>query len=162
MLRYDTCCCCGLLMNLRAGQGNHEDTNLKPNITVLLNECQCCLPWNCLWNERLSALFMWLLIKYSLVHLLSCVQLFATTWTAACQVFLSFTICQSLSYPSPSPRGCSNSCPLSRWCHSTILSSVISFSSCLQSFPASGSFPVSWLFTSDGHSHTCTQKKSYW
>ena len=42
--------------------------------------------------------------------------------------------------PSPSPRACSNSCPLSRWCHPTISSSVIPFSSCLQSFPASGSF----------------------
>ena len=45
--------------------------------------------------------------------------------------------------PSPFPRACSNSCPLSRWCHPTISSSAIPFSSCLQSFPASGSFPVS-------------------
>ena len=52
--------------------------------------------------------------------------------------------------PSLSPRACSNSCPLSRWCHPTILSSVISFSSCLQSFPASGSFLISQLFTSGG------------
>ena len=50
-----------------------------------------------------------------------------------------------LPYPSPSPRACSNSCPLSWWCHSTTLSSVIPFSSCLQSFPTSG---WSWLFTS--------------
>ena len=42
---------------------------------------------------------------------------------------------------SPTPRACSNSCPLSRWCHPTISSSVVPFSSCLQSFPASGSFP---------------------
>ena len=49
---------------------------------------------------------------------------------------------------SPSPRVCSNSCPLSRWCHSTISSSVIPISSCPQSFPASGSFPMSWLFAS--------------
>ena len=47
---------------------------------------------------------------------------------------------------------CSNSCPLSRWCHPTISSSVSLFSSCLQSFPASGSFPVSRLFTSGGQS----------
>ena len=57
-----------------------------------------------------------------------------------------------LPCPLPSPRACSNSCPSSRWCHPTISSSVISFSSCLQSFPASGSFPVSWLFTSGGQS----------
>ena len=54
--------------------------------------------------------------------------------------------------PSPSPRACLNSCPLSQWCHSTILSSVVTFSSCLQSFPASGSFPMSWLFISGGQS----------
>ena len=53
-----------------------------------------------------------------------------------------------LSYPSPSPGACSNSYALSWWCHPTILSSVIPFSSCLQSFPASGALPMSWLFTS--------------
>ena len=57
-----------------------------------------------------------------------------------------------LPCPSPSPGACSNSCPLSWWWHPTILSSVLSFSSCLQSFPASGSFPVSQLFTSGGQS----------
>ena len=41
----------------------------------------------------------------------------------------------------PTPRGCANSCPLSRWCHPTISPSIVPFSSCLQSFPASGSFP---------------------
>ena len=46
----------------------------------------------------------------------------------------------------------SNSCPLSQWCHPTISSSVTPFSSCPQSFPASGSFPKSWLFASDGQS----------
>ena len=48
------------------------------------------------------------------------------------------------------PGVCSNSCPLSQWCHPNILSSVIPFSPCLQSFPASGSFPISWLFGSGG------------
>ena len=57
-----------------------------------------------------------------------------------------------LSCPSLSPGVCSNSCPLSWWCHPTISSSVIPFSSCPQSFPASGSFPVSWLFPSGGQS----------
>ena len=49
---------------------------------------------------------------------------------------------------SSSPRVCSNSCPLSWGCHPTISSSVVPFSPCLQSFPASGSFPMSWLFAS--------------
>ena len=55
-----------------------------------------------------------------------------------------------LPCPSPSPGVCSNSCPLSQWCHPIISSSVTSFSSCPQSFPASGSFPMSLLFASGG------------
>ena len=55
-----------------------------------------------------------------------------------------------LPCPSQTPRACSNSCPLSQWCHPTI-SSVIPFS-CLQSFPASGSFPMSQFFTSSSQS----------
>ena len=68
-----------------------------------------------------------------IVQLLSCVWLFATLWTAAHQASLSFTIFGT----------CSNSCSLSWWCHPTISSSVFPFSSCLQSFLASGSFPMS-------------------
>ena len=69
---------------------------------------------------------------------LSRVQLFATPWTVACQASLSIV----------TPRVCSSSCPLSRWCHPTISIAVIS-SSCLQSFPASRSFPMSQFFTSE-------------
>ena len=54
--------------------------------------------------------------------------------------------------PSPTPGVYLNSCPLSRWCHPTISSSVIPFSSRLQSFPVSGSFPVSQFFASGGQS----------
>ena len=57
-----------------------------------------------------------------------------------------------LSCPSPSPKVCSNSCPLSWWCHPTVSSSAAPFSSCHRPFPASGSFPMSWLFTSGGQS----------
>ena len=64
-----------------------------------------------------------------------------TPWTVACQL------------PCPrSPRVCSNSCPLCQWCYPTISSSIIPFSSCPQSFPASGSFPMSWLFVKGSHS----------
>ena len=75
-----------------------------------------------------------------------------------CRLALQFShscvwLCNArLPCPSPTPRACSNSCPSSRWCHPTISSSVVSFSSCLQSFPASGSFPVSQLFASGGQS----------
>ena len=54
--------------------------------------------------------------------------------------------------PSPSPRVHSDSCPWSQWCHPTISSSVVPFSSCLQTFPAWASFPMSWPFTSGGQS----------
>ena len=58
-----------------------------------------------------------------------------------------------LPCPSATTRACSNSCPSSRWCHLTILLySIVPFSSCLQSFPASGSFPVSQFFASGGQS----------
>ena len=73
------------------------------------------------------------------VQSLSCVRLFATPWTAACQA-------------SPSLRACSNSYPSSQWCDPTISSSVVPFSSCLQSFRALGSFQMSQLFTSGGQS----------
>ena len=76
------------------------------------------------------------------VQTLNHVWLHVTTWTAA----------SSLPCLSPIPRACSNSCTLSQWCHLTISSSVVPFSSCLQSFPASGSFPMSQFFTSDGQS----------
>ena len=54
--------------------------------------------------------------------------------------------------PSPTPGAYSNSCPLSQWCHPTILSSVVHFSSCLQSFPTSGSLLISQFFASCGQS----------
>ena len=55
-----------------------------------------------------------------------------------------------LPCPSLSPRACSNSCPSSRWCHPTISSSVVPFSSCLQSFPASGSYFLMSQFIASG------------
>ena len=57
-----------------------------------------------------------------------------------------------LPCPSPTPRACSNSCPSIQWCHPTISSSVVPLSSHLQSFPASGYFPMSQFFTSGGQS----------
>ena len=108
---------------------------------------------------------------------LSHVWLFVTPWTVACQYALSmefsrqeywsgFTSAQfscsvasdslwlhglqhaRLPCPSQTPRACWNSCLSSWWCHPTISSSVVPFFSCLQSFPASGSFPMSQFFAS--------------
>ena len=90
-----------------------------------------------LWRSVYSTLLP-ILNCISSVQLLSRVQLFATPWITARQASLSIT--NSRVYPNP--------CPLSRWCHPTISSSVVPFSSGLQSCPASGSFQMSQLFTS--------------
>ena len=66
-----------------------------------------------------------------------------------------------LPCPSPTPRACLNSCPSSWWCHLTISPSDIPFSSCFQSFQASGSFPVSQLFASGGQSTEVSASKSF-
>ena len=74
----------------------------------------------------------------------------------SCSVMSDFLQPHGLQHarlPCPvSPRVCPDSCPLIRWCHPTISSSLVPFSSCLQSFPASGSFPMSQFFTSCGQS----------
>ena len=77
------------------------------------------------------------------VQSLSHVQLFATLWT------LQYA---RLPCPLPRPRVCSNTCPVNhdKWCHPTISACVVPFSSCLQSFPPSGSFPIRQLFASGG------------
>ena len=80
-------------------------------------------------------------IVFSSVQLLSYVRLFVNPRTEAWK----------LPCPSPTPEAYSNSCPLSRWCHPIISSSVVPFSH-LQSFPASGSFAMSQIFTSGGQS----------
>ena len=79
---------------------------------------------------------------FSSAQSLSHVQLFVTPWIAARQA----------PRPSPSPGVHPNSCPLSQWCHPTISSSVVPFSSCFQSFPAPGSFKMSQLFALGGQS----------
>ena len=79
-------------------------------------------------------------LQFSSVQSLRHVQLFATHGLQHAR----------LPCPSPSPKSCSNSCPPSQWCHPTISSSVISFASHLQSFPASGSFLMSQFFVAGG------------
>ena len=86
-----------------------------------------------------TILFIFKCIVYCTVQSLNCVW-FCAPWTTAHQT----------SCPSPSPGVCSVSCSFSWWCHQTISTSIVPFSSCLQSFPASGSFPVRRLFTSGG------------
>ena len=93
----------------------------------------------CIWRRDLWLIYLPLKTRWRSVgaicmncsvQLLSCVRLLQP-------LELLHT---RLPCPSPTPRACSNSCPLNQWCHPTISSSVICFSSCLQSFPATGSF----------------------
>ena len=79
------------------------------------------------------------------MHFCSVSQLCPTLCDPSCST-TGFPVLQCL------PEFAQNSCPLSRWCHPSISSSVIPFSSCPQSFPPSGSFPVSQFFTSGGQS----------
>ena len=106
----------------------------------------------------------WATATEALLHvrflLFSCSSLFATPWMQHSR----------LPCPSPSPGVCSNSCPLNRWCHPTISSScVIPFSSCLQSFPATASFPLTMIkdfspipfsFSTDGRNSDSSSSES--
>ena len=133
---------------------------MKRNFTRL----RCCD-----LKMRLSCTLVSLSSLFFVVQPLSHVQLFVTSGTARL-LYLPFSSVQfsrsvmsnSLQphepqharppCPSPTPGVHPNPCPSSRWCHPTISSSVIPFSSCPQSFPASESFPMSQLFTWGGHS----------
>ena len=98
--------------------------------------------------SRVSCISRWILYHLGSQHRGLSVQFSSSVMSDSLRPHgLQYT---RLLYPSPTPRPWSNSCPSSRWCHSVISSSVIPFSSCLQSFPASRSFQMSRLFTSGG------------
>ena len=137
-----------------ATKGRSQNTNLTswlqiptvaPSYSWLLSVQILGPPLDSFWNsglETTSPDLYFSMGSFSSVQSLSHVRPFATPWTTARQASLSIT--DSGLYP--------NSRPLSGWCHPNISSSVIPFSSCLQSLPASGSFQMSQLFTSGGQS----------
>ena len=96
--------------------------------------------FKCWWLE--TSIINFPISLFSWVQSLSCVQLLPPHGLQHARLPCS----------SPAPGTCSNSCPSSQWCHPAISSSAIPFSSCLQSFPASRSFPMSQFFTSGGQS----------
>ena len=107
-------------------------------------------------------LFLWRLIQIKICSVLSYIEKRLVPLILV--VVLLLPLCHPMSgfpCPSLSPRVCSNTCPLSWWCHPTISSSVIPFSSYLQSFPASGSFLISWPFTSGGQSIGASASNQY-
>ena len=98
-----------------------------------------------LWLNWTDTILMKVSGYFPLLFLFSCSVMSDSLWPHGLQH-------TRLLCPLPTPRACPNSCPLSQWCHSTISSSVIPFSPCLQPFPASVSFEMSQLFASDGQS----------
>ena len=124
--------------------------------------------WDVIYITKLGSNFITILkytiLRYLVIHVTTpylILKLFE--WINKMFIYRQFS-CSVVSYSlqlhglqharlpclSPTPKAYSNSCPSSQWCHPAISSSVIPFSSHLQSFPASGSFPVSQFFTSDG------------
>ena len=132
-----------------------------------LSKWSCCLRW--LHTQRAQWVRQWLSHDQALLLVKMLQQLSTGVWVLleskknpALELFQFSRSVMSdslqphglrhtrLPCPSPTPGACSNSCPSSWWCHPTISSSVVPFSSCLQSFPASGCFPVSqfWSYLS--------------
>ena len=116
-------------------------------------------------TETDGAASIWKYLSNVLSHRVICTQDKQLYWLSTANVYQFSSVAQScltlwlhglqhdrFPCPSPTPGACSNSCPSSQWYYPTISSSVIPFSSCLQSFPASGSFPVSQFFISGGQS----------
>ena len=112
-----------------------------PNVACLYFITIIFYPWFP-WRKLLQPLVNCV----SSVQLLSRVRLFATPWTVTHQASLSITNSHSLF------NGLNGSMDMSQWCHPTISSSVLPFFSCLQSFPASGSFQMSQFFATGGQS----------
>ena len=128
------------------------DDTMDMNLSKLgFSEGQRCLAC-CMESQSRTQLSDWTELNWTdalkipeelIVCFLSCFSCVQVLWPHGLQH-------TKLLCPSPSPGACSNTCPLSQWCHPTISSSVVPFSSCLQSFPASGFFPMSQLFASGG------------
>ena len=110
-------------------------SSIFPSIRVFYDESALCIRWPKYWHFSISPSNESVLLV-----------------TQSCPTLCDPMDCSMPGFPcpSPTPRVYPNSCPLSQWCHTTISSSVIPFSSCPQSLPALGSFQISQLFTSGG------------
>ena len=123
---------------MKARSPNHWTVRESPYFSIFFFLASCRLLQEEVIFPFLTAFWFIYFWYFVVVQLLTSVQLCDITNRLLC--------------PPPSPRVCSNSWPLSLWCYLTISFSVAPFSSCPQSFPASGSFPVSHLFTSGSKS----------
>ena len=128
---------CGTWAQLLRGMWDLPRPGIEPMSPALAGGFQSTVP-----PGKLSASFLKVTFSSVQFSSLSHVWLFVTPWTAACQASLTITNSQSLLKLMSS----------SQWCHPTISSPVVPFSSCRQSFPAAGSFPMSPFFASGGQS----------
>ena len=120
--------------------------------------------WECTKCRWIGHLLMDIFLLWPSSHNIHVYQIILNFYNAVCQLlWFSHSVMSNslwphglqharLPCPSLSPTDCSNSCPLSQWCHPAIWSSVVPFSSCPQSFSTSGSFPMSPFFSSGGQS----------
>ena len=130
----------GVCSKFRAWVWEEEGSYLESKVWAMWDAL--LIPWIC-QNETHSVRKKWDAVNTLLFHQFSLSVVSNLLWPHGLQHAM-------LPCPSPSPGACSNSCPLSWGCHPTISSSVVPFSSCLQSFPAPGSFLMTWLLTSGG------------
>ena len=127
----------------------------KTSVLHLPSLGRLCLDWTPLHGQCLGPLNLhdtlvrWELLSYPWGKK---IKLAFCSWVTQCVRLCDSVEHARLPCPSPSPGACSNSCALSRWCHPTISPSIVPFSSCLQSSPASGSFLMSRLFVSGSQS----------
>ena len=137
-------------------------TSIFPSIRVFSNESAFLIRWPKYWNfsispsNEYSGLISFRIDWFDFLAVKGFSRVFSNSQSG--QLLSHVWLCNPMDYRMPgfpvppTPGACSNSCPSSWWCHLTILSSVIPFFSCLQSFPVSGSFPMSRFFASHGQS----------
>ena len=133
--------------------------NMKSIQMNLSNKCSWCF---CHLNRDLPIYHLFLLIEWyrdikDPISSLIWTQCLSVQFSQLCLTLWPHGLQHTkLPCPSPTAEACSKSYPSSQWCHPTISSPVIPFSSCLQSFPASGSFPMNQFFTSGGQRRSKT------
>ena len=140
-INVSSCCCCSVIKSCPTFCDPMDCS--MPGFLVLhylleFAQISCSLSWWCYLTISSSVALCFFCSFSSVAQL--CLK---TLWPHGLQH-------ARLPCSSPTPGACSHSCPWSWWCHPTISSSVIPFSSCLQSFPAWGCFPMTQLFASDG------------
>ena len=131
-----------------------SESEVAQSCPTLSDPTDCTLPGSCVHGILQARVLEWGAIAFSNICTINSLLFSQSVSHSVVSDSLQPHGLQHARLPcsSPSPRVCSNSCPSSRWCHPNISSSVVPFSPCLQSFPASGPFPMNQFFASGGQS----------